>query len=378
MRKKKLLPALAAFLLILSCACGPANPLGGPDPTVSPAADSGQDHDTQNDTSQTDLPGSTEEPDSDVPPREGMMRSRLTNEWVDADTAMTRPIAVIIPNEANAAPQYNLSEASVIYEANVEKRISRLMAVYEDWEDLNIIGNIRSLRTYFAYWAFEWDAFLVHSGGPYFVDELLADPNTQNVNDHLGTDTEAFYRDSSRPMPHNLYATGQGILKVVTNKGYPLSYRGLADQSHYRFSGPSSPNVLSQYGDDAKSAVYIDMSGCYPLTRCYFEYEENDGLYYRYQYLSGGEDGPHVDGETGRQLSFKNILVQYVDYQELGEEGYLEFACQDEGREGWFFTNGKGIHITWEQDSDYGNEIALNTGKTMVCIVLEGDNFTFR
>ncbi len=35
--------------------------------------------------------------DDSVAPAEGMVRSRLTNEWVDADVAATRPIAVMIP-----------------------------------------------------------------------------------------------------------------------------------------------------------------------------------------------------------------------------------------------------------------------------------------
>jgi len=79
-----------------------------------------------------------------------MVRSRLTNEWVDADVAATRPIAVMIPNEAAAIPQYSLSEASILYEANVENRMTRMMAVYEGWEDLDKIGNIRSMRDYYA------------------------------------------------------------------------------------------------------------------------------------------------------------------------------------------------------------------------------------
>ncbi len=128
------------------------------------------------------------------------------------------------------------------------------------------------------------------------------------------------------------------------------------------------------------------MSGCYPLTRCYFEYNEDDGLYYRSQHLSGGTDGPHIDAVTGEQLKFKNILVQNTTHQELGE-GYLAFQCHDTTNDGWYFTNGKGIHVNWEKQTDYGatryyddngNEITLNTGKTMVCIVEDGDSFTYR
>ena len=324
--------------------------------------------------------------DDSLPPKEGMVRSPLTNEWVDADVAATRPIAVMIPNEVAAIPHYNLSKASIIYEANVEGRMTRMLAIYEDWKNLRQIGNIRSLRTYYIYWAFEWDAFIVHFGGPYFINDLIELPTTENIDGLLDSDFTAFFRSTDRPNPHNAYATGAGLEKVINQKGYSLSYRGLTDDNHFQFTNKSSPNNLTQYDTAARNATYIDMSGCYPLTRCYFEYNEEDGLYYRSQHLTSSTDGPHIDAVTGEQLTFKNILVQYVKYEELGE-GYLAFQCHDTTRDGWFFTNGRGIHVNWEKTSDYGatryyddygNEIILNTGKTMICVVEEGNTFTFR
>lgn len=324
--------------------------------------------------------------DDTQPPAAGMLRSRLTNEWVSADTASVRPLAIIIPNESSALPQYNISNASILYEANVEERMTRLMGIFEDWTNLDKIGNVRSLRTYFTYWAFEWDAFIIHYGGPYFINDLLAQPTTNHLNGDLNSDADGFFRSSDRNAPHNGYASGPGLLRVIGQKGYSLTDRGLTDESHYRFAAKAEPNALTQYGKDAKNATYIDMSGCYPLTRCYFEYNESDGLYYRSQHLSGSTDQPHIDAATGEQLSFKNILIQNVIYEELGE-GYLAFQCHDTTNDGWFFTNGKGIHVTWEKTSDYGatryyddkgNEITLNSGKTMVCIIEDGDNFTFR
>lgn len=324
--------------------------------------------------------------DDSQPPEEGMVRNRLTNEWVYKDIADTRPIALIIPNESNAIPHYNLSKASVLYEANVEGRMTRLMAICEDWQTLDKIGNIRSLRTYYAYWAFEWDAFLVHLGGPFFINDLIAKPDTHNIDGLVASDSAAFFRTTDRSSPHNAYTDGADLAGVIRQKGYSLNYRGLTNNEHFRFASKKNPNTLSQYDKNAKSAIYIDMSGCYPLTRCYFEYNEDDGLYYRSQHLSGSTDGPHIDAATGEQLSFKNVLIQYIKYEDLGE-GYLNFQCHDTTSDGWFFTSGKGIHVTWEKDSDYGatkyyddygNEIVLNTGKTMICIVEEGDNFTFR
>lgn len=338
-------------------------------------------------TTPDNIPSNIVVEDDSQPPREGMVRSRLTNEWVDASVAETRPIAVIIPNEVAAAPHYNLSEASILYEANVEGYVSRMMAVYEDWKDLDKIGNIRSLRSYYAYWAFEWDAFIVHMGGPYFINDLMAEETTQNIDGTLDSDSAAFFRSADRSAPHNTYTSGSALTRMIGEKGYPLKYRGLTEDTHFCFAPKASPNTLLQYDSEAKNASYIDMSGCYPLTRCYFEFNEEDGLYYRSQHLSGASDGPHADALTGEQLTFKNILVQNVKYEDLGSGGYLAFQCHDTTRDGWFFTNGKGIHVKWEKTSDYGatkfyddygNEVVLNTGKTMICVVKEDDNFTFR
>lgn len=383
MKRIKIIFLLLVALMALA-ACGQEEDSGDL-ATSEPAPSSGAAVPGPQPDSQESTPADTVIQDDSQPPREGMVRSRLTNEWVDADIAATRPIAVMIPNESNAIPHYNLSKASVVYEANVEGRTSRMMAIYEDWEGLEKIGNIRSLRAYYAYWAFEWDAFIVHLGGPYFINELIAEPNTQNIDGNLGSDGDAFFRTPDRLAPHNAYATGAGLADVIRRKGYPMAYRNLIDDSHFQFATKLNPNTLEQYDSEAKNATYIDMSGCYPLTRCYFEYNEEDGLYYRSQHLSGGSDGPHADA-NGDQLTFKNILVQNTKYEELGE-GYLAFQCHDTTRDGWYFTNGKGIHVNWTKTSDYGatryyddygSEIAVNTGKTMICIVEEGDNFTFR
>lgn len=372
---------LAAFMLILITACSGNRP----DSPNFPDDAANLIDSSQQGTISGNIASIGED---EVPPYEGLVRSRLTHEWVKQEVADTRPIAVMIPNEKHSLPQYSLSAASILYEANVEGQMTRLMAIYEDWQSLEKIGNIRSLRSYYAYWAFEWDAFIVHVGGPFFIEEITSQPDTNNIDETNGTDIKAFYRDSNRPMPHNAYASGMLLLNTINRKSYNLKYRGLADQEHYRFTSETSPNTLEQYGNDAQNASYIDFSSCYPLTRCYFEYRETDGLYYRFQHISGDSDGPHVDAATGEQLSFKNVLVQYVKYEDMGfKEGYLAFQCHDTTMDGWYFTNGSGIHVNWEKTSDYGatryyddngEEIILNPGKTMICVLEEGDTFSFR
>ena len=323
-----------------------------------------------------------EEVNEDLPPEEGMVRSRLTNEWVSEEVGALRPLAVMVPNDKSALPQYNLSNADLLYECLVEGEITRLMAVYGDWTELERVGNIRSCRDYFIYWAFEWDAIYVHAGGPFYIDEVVGRKDTHNLN-ALTAPSGVFYRTTDRSAPQNLYLDGNDIYNEANRLGYPLEIReDYAEPVHFQFATKTEPNTLEQYADSAV-AKKIDMANAYPVTKTWFEYNEEDGLYYRFQKPS---NGPHMDAATGEQLAFKNVLVQFTYHEVRDAKGYLAFQCIDSTRDGWYFTNGRGIHVTWEKSSDYGttryyddngNEIQLNTGKTMVCIVEDGDTFAF-
>lgn len=322
-----------------------------------------------------------EVPEEDVPPAEGMVRSRITNEWVTEEVDNTRPIAVMMPNTRTAAP-YGISEADVLYECNVEGSITRLMAIFQDWSDFDRLGNVRSSRDYYIYWSFEWDALYIHFGGPFYINDVINRPDTDNID---GLSSSNFWRakDTSNSTD-NAYVTTEGILADVQKLGYSLDYRdGYSDGKHFQFAPDSQPNTLEQYSD-AITADKIDMSPTYPVTNSYFVYNPDTGLYDRFQHLSGTADGPHVDLANNKQLSFKNVLIQNTYFEVRDQKGYLAFQCHDTTRDGWYFTNGKGIHVTWKKTADYsptryyddnGDEIQLNTGKTMICIVEDGDSF---
>ncbi len=344
------------------------------EPVVNPVIE-----DTVDDTDKTNT--DEEKTEEDIPPKEGMVRSRITNEWVTEEVNNTRPIAVMIPNTKTAA-QYGISRADVLYECNVEGSITRLMALFQDWSDFDRLGNVRSCRDYYVYWSFEWDAFYIHYGGPFYINEVINRADTQDID---GLSSSNFWRaKDTGSSTDNAYVDTDGIMADINKLGYSLNYRnGYADEQHYIFASNGSPNTLEQYGN-AITADKIDMSPTYPVTKCYFIYNPDTGLYDRYQSLSGSSDGPHIDKANGEQLSFKNILIQNTYFEVRDQKGYLAFQCVDSTRDGWFFTNGKGIHVTWKKPSDYaatryyddnGNEIELNTGKTMVCIVEDGDSF---
>jgi hypothetical protein len=316
-----------------------------------------------------------------------MVRSTLTNEWIDGDLEDIRPISIMVPNDSAALPHYNLSKADILYECPVEGSITRSMAVIKDWDGLERIGNVRSCRDYFVYWSFEWDSIYLHFGGPFYIDNIVEREDTDHITGCAYGDKKTdgmyegtFYRATDKKAPQNAYASAEGINKGIEKFGYSKTYRdSYYNPDHFKFASSKKPNTLEAYSD-AITAKEVDMKPAYPVTKTSFTYNEEDGLYYRYMYGK-----PDVDAANNEaQLSFKNLLVQFTYHEVRDEKGYLAFQVHDTTRDGYYFTNGKGIHVTWKKTADYeptkyyddnGNEIQINTGKTMICVVEEGDSF---
>ena len=110
----------------------------------------------------------------------GLIRSYLTGEMTDAAKANRRPIAVMMSNDKQALPQYGINRAGVVYEAPVEGDMNRYMSIIEDFDDLERIGSVRSCRTYYTYFAREFDAIYAHYGQSTFAKPYLN--NVDNIN----------------------------------------------------------------------------------------------------------------------------------------------------------------------------------------------------
>lgn len=314
----------------------------------------------------------TKEPSEEAP--EGKVRSNLTYEWVDEEVANTRPIAVMFNNIKVACPQTSISKAGVIYECNVEGNLTRLMGIMEDWKGLEKIGSVRSCRDYFVYWAMEWDSIYCHFGGPAaYVTEVLGRDDVDNL-DGTTLDGTVYYRTSDRKAPHNAYASGEGILKGVEKYEYSLNHseRFSSLAPHYNFK-PSSEQV--KFEDSYSIPANKVTPGGYVVNKPWFEYNEEDGLYYRFQY-----GDKHIDDLDGEQLAVKNIIIQNTIGESRDAKDYKLYHVVDENKTGYYITNGKAIEITWNKYIDWdktryfdknGNEINLNEGKTWVCVVRE-------
>ena len=108
-------------------------------------------------------------------------------------------------------------------------------------------------------------------------------------------------------------------------------------------------------------------------TTPWFEYHADDGRYYRFQY--GGEQ---TDGNTGDQLKYENVLIQFAHYTSIDDHDRQQLDLVGEGT-GLYASNGVIVPVTWKKSSENaitkyytedGNELKLNPGKTWVEIVL--------
>lgn len=364
MKKLSLILLIATSLTVLLVGCGKKGQTDTtPDDTESVVDSEG---DSLSDNTAEEIYEET---------KEGYVRSQLTNEWIDESLADVRPIAVMMPNDTSALPQYNISTASIVYQCQVEGKITRLMSLFDNWQDMERLGNVRSARAYYVYWAFEWDALFCHYGNPFYADDILNSAVIDNING-MTASSGVFYRTSDRSAPQNAYLSTEGILKACTQKNYSLIHTTNFKEDHFTFSSENNPIDLSAM-TDATVCNKLDMAKAYPIDKTYFEYNEEEGVYYRFQYGKA-----HIDGLNDQQLTFKNIIIQNTKYEQLDEHDYLAFRFLDGGT-GYYITNGQAISITWTKKDDYsptkyfdksGNEITLNTGKTMICIVEDGDS----
>ncbi len=312
----------------------------------------------------------------------GYVRSIYTNEPVTAQQAGMRPIAVMMPTDKTAQPSYGIGNAKVLYEIMEEGNISRQLAVIDDWQGLSRIGNIRSCRAYYIPIATEWDPILIHFGGVWYMADRITMPDINNLSGtyEYGTGGSApgagaFFRSSDRKAPHNAYISASGIVNSCTQLGYSLTIRPeFYSPKHFNFA--PGVNTLEQYGPAAQNATSVSLANIFPYTKTGFTYNPADGLYYKT--LHGSR---HVDALTGQQLAFANVIVQNTQWVPLDAKGYLAFANYDTTQDGYYFTKGKCIHITWQKTTDYGptryfddagNEIQLNTGKTYIGVAQAG------
>ena len=294
---------------------------------------------------------------------EGQMRSYLTGEWVSEEIGTKRPWAIQFSNFKLVSNQFGIGQADIVYECIVEGGITRLLGIGENYTG-NRIGSMRSSRHYFVSIADEYDAIYIHYGKTKYARSKINELGIDNLDGETGIGTTVFYRDTSMKAPHNAFTSRKGILAGIEKKGYRTDYTDGYD-AHFTFYEEDT-----QLKDGiAAVKVTVDFSS---YNTPYFIYNSKDKLYERFQFGAA-----HKDAVTGEQLTFKNIIIQFVKEWDIDRNDYQTMDLVDASGSGYYITNGKIIHITWKKKEadrfmryydEAGAELKINPGKTYIAL----------
>lgn len=361
MKKKTLLLFLSAVLT-----CTMLTGCGGKDDDVAPVV---------TDISESDET-SEEEPEEEEAPevveeetREGMYRSELTNEWIDESLRNQRPVAIMVDNEKTALLHYGLTQADIVYEmmnSTANGEITRFMALVKDWDKITQFGSIRSVRPTNFMIAPEYNAVLIHDGGPFYINPYLNNPWV----DHL---SGGFARiNNGKRSEFTEYVTTGEIASKMASAKIATEYTEHYPGAHWQFASEANPADLSSLSDSFDCTL-VDLPFGHNGSQLDYDAASNTYLYSEYGMK-------HTDPANGnKQLAFTNVLIQCAPHTQYDSNGYMQFNILDKsGLSGYYITGGKAIPVTWSKGHDMdptrfyaadGSEIVLNTGKTYIALV---------
>lgn len=342
-RRVRVLSLLLVLVLVLAlAACGKKETAEDVSPSPSPSG--------------TAAPSS---PSPEVTPVPGGPVNPLTGEAMDEEKIAARPIAIMLNNIKQALPQLGNSQADIIYEVLAEGGITRLLGVYQSVEGVGEIGSVRSSRPYYLELALGLDAIYMHAGGS---EAAYANIKNWNVTalDCVRTTAYSgvFWRDQGRikknGLEHSVLTSGEAITEHFPD----YSFR----QTHEE--GFSLPYTYAQ------DLVLADGEPANTLTVPFSRYKTG---VFRYdeetkKYLVEEYGAPFIDGNTGEQLAFTNVVVIRTGCRTIDDYGRMAVDLSGYSGDGIFAVGGKYIPITWEKE-DLNSPIVYKTP--------EGEDVTF-
>ena len=310
-----------------------------------------------------------EEPEEVIPENENL----LTGVPDLSDGAIgKRPVAVMVNNIPAAMPQYGVEEADLIFEIPVEGDQTRFMALYGDYTKVPKVCAIRSCRAYFPAISQGFDAFYVNWG----IDESMGDyiaalgldqyDGMYNPGGLFGRDQDRL--NSGYALEHTAYFDGTKFASYVQSQGTRTDLRENMTDPAFQFNG-----LEEQIRPDGDSCSQVDID--FGAQTASLKYDEQSGTYRK---ENSGK--PQVDGRTGNQLAFTNVIVLETTIRVRDEVGHKDVDWSGgEDAVGYYISNGGMQKINWykqennEQDrihlyDETGQELSLNRGKTYIAI----------
>ncbi|MBR4761093.1 MAG: DUF3048 domain-containing protein [Clostridia bacterium] len=297
--------------------------------------------------------------DDNLPPEPQLFYNPLTGiKNLSKEEAAVRPVAVMINNITVAQTvQTGLNNADIIYETEVEGGITRLMAVYKNFEKVGQIGTIRSARYPYVDLALAHNAMYVHCG----QDPVYCAPHLKDIDDiSVDTGTTGTKRiKNGLATEHTLYIFGNELWQKLASKFSTESNNGLWQS----FANEDETVTL-----DGGAADRVEIP--FPILKTVFEYDKETGRYTRYS-----RGNKMTDYVTGEAVTVKNVfilLTTIVDYPD-GKHRKVSLT----GGEGYYITNGTYTAVKWEKGGEKspikitdtnGKAITVSAGNSWVCL----------
>ncbi|MFN2135036.1 MAG: DUF3048 domain-containing protein, partial [Candidatus Promineifilaceae bacterium] len=282
-----------------------------------------------------------------------------------------RPLAIKLSNApaVYTRPQSGLNDADIVFEHTTEGNLTRFTAIIYGKTPPRL-GPVRSARLIDLELPAMYHAALAYSGSSNGVAQKL---NNSDFRDRILYAWEkGYYRTGEdKPIEHTLYADPLLLWEVLDERGQnnPPDF--------------STTNVFSNKapeGGTPASALNLD----YNWTLVNWRYDPQSERYLRWS------DGiPHLDGNTGEQVSAANVIViaPYHAYDAtICEQANADGTCAALSVEvqlwgsggGAVFRDGQRYDVTWERfqrgdsltfkDSE-GNPFPLKIGNSWVQVV---------
>lgn len=273
----------------------------------------------------------------------------------------SRPYAVMINNIKEARPlQSGLQDAYIIYEIIAEGGVTRLLALFHD-TNTERIGSVRSARHYFLDYSLENDAIYVHHG---YSPQAQLDFYSLNLDRVEIMDPKTAWREREHGVAseHTLFTSIEKIEKGLGKKRTERNNDFLLDYS--------INNIDLNKIAVAKIANKVEVEYSWSVKNLY-EYDSETQVYKR-----SVNGTPHKDFVTGKQYTFKNIIIVQIPNQTIDDKGRQDISNIGE-RDGYYITNGYAVPIKAVKDSRSsqtiykhlnGEEIKVNDGNTFIQI----------
>ncbi|MBQ8995647.1 MAG: DUF3048 domain-containing protein [Oscillospiraceae bacterium] len=309
--------------------------------------------------------------------------NRFTGETnLASDRASYRPICISVNNITQCLPQRGLSQCDMLFEIETEGGITRMMALYADTREVELVGSVRSLRNQFMELIYPFDPIIVHIGTSVFADAAIAENNFRTIDAELFR--TAIWQDKeriSKYRPEHTFFTSASLIENAMEK---MSFRTKSDNNNTAFSFVEEGTKTTPTTGSC-SKVTWDFSPGYDGD---FRYDENTGMYEAWQH-----DVQRYDANNDEVLQFENVFIVIANRDIYpGSEGYpggLPRYDYTTGGIAYYVSNGAYEKCIWKK-GDYSTrlsffygteedaltkpiseleEIPVNTGRSYIAIV---------